>query len=250
MVLREDMPRITDSILSSSVYLRGTCNDSVITDIVRRYHRLCRLAGAAAEDESLGPLLSRTTRRSNSHAVSVLQLTVKDHKQDGEVTCRPIHATPNFMFAGLSAWLRAVLSKKLDEVAPQLISDSHDLKDRLLCLHPDMNWHFLKIDIKDYYLCGSADEITEAVMSLWSPADPQYSYLRHVVTFFLGVQMVRDPFSGDVFHVLKGTGMGLPHSGELTDSCFAALVEITILSTSMRSRYGIKGYFRFRDDIL
>ena len=107
MVLRAEMPRITDSILSSSVYLRGSCNDNVITDIVRRY-RLCRLVGAAAEDEALGPLLSKTTRRRNSHAVSVLQLTVKDHKLDGEVTCRPIHATPNFMFAGLSAWLRAV----------------------------------------------------------------------------------------------------------------------------------------------
>ena len=65
--------------------------------------------------------------------------------------------------------------------------------------------------------------------------------------------MVRDPFSDDVYdvyHVMKGTGMGLPHSGELTDSCFAALVEITILSPRLRSKYGVKGYFRFRDDIL
>eukprot|EP00959_Pyramimonas_sp_CCMP1952_P248089 5185916-Pyramimonas_sp.AAC.1 len=65
------------------------------------------------------------------------------------------------MFAGLSARLRAVLAKKLDEIAPQLISDSCDLKDLQLFLAR-----------------------------------------RNV---FLSVQMVRDPFSDDVYHVMNGT---------------------------------------------
>eukprot|EP00959_Pyramimonas_sp_CCMP1952_P367380 7694732-Pyramimonas_sp.AAC.1 len=63
----------------------------------------------------------RTVFFSNATFFSRLQLTVKDHKSEGEVSCRPVHATPTYIFSGLSAWVVSVLRDKLDERAPHLL---------------------------------------------------------------------------------------------------------------------------------
>jgi len=50
--------------------------------------------------------------------------------------------------------------------------------------------------------------------------------------------------------VLKGSGMGLLHSGEIADLAFNELVEASMLSDTSAASSGLVSYLRFKDDIL
>ena len=184
---------------------------------------------------------------------SRLQLLIKDHKPTGNVVCRPVHATPSFIFGGLSSWLISVLRAKLSERAPHLLRDTSDVVGRLHDPRPDSSWHFSKVDVTDFYVNGNVDEITSCVLSLFDTRDVIYSTLEAVIRFLLQCQFVRDPWGDSedlVYQVVFGSGMGLPHSGELANCAFLGLVERRLLHPRILNEHGIRGHFRFRDDIL
>ena len=57
--------------------------------------------------------------------------------------------------------------------------------------------------------------------------------------------------NAQIFHVHKGSGMGLVASGEISDITFFSMVEKDfILCDKIREQYEIMGYYRFKDDIL
>ena len=76
----------------------------------------------------------------------------------------------------------------------------------------------------------------------------------HNKVFLLDNQWVTDPYDGahpsspNWYKVSRGSGMGLVHSGELSDLIFHNRVEHDLEST--KSLCHIKWYFRYRDDIL
>jgi hypothetical protein len=76
--------------------------------------------------------------------------------------------------------------------------------------------------------------------------------LRCMLRIVLQNQAISSPLiSGRVFTPTKGSGMGAIHSGEVSDMLFYRLVEeVFLLIPSVRSQFLIRGYFRYRDDIL
>ena len=53
------------------------------------------------------------------------------------------------------------------------------------------------------------------------------------------------------FRCVKGSGMGLTSSGEISDATLLELMELpSIALSTFRDLHGIKAYFRFKDDIL
>ena len=75
--------------------------------------------------------------------------------------------------------------------------------------------------------------------------------MRDALYFLLSshtVESANDP--PEVFQVVKGSGMGLRHSGPLTDLVFYQRVERDKLDQRWYcADHGISHYFRFRDDI-
>ena len=57
--------------------------------------------------------------------------------------------------------------------------------------------------------------------------------------------MLHDEYA---YHVQLGSGMGMGHSGELTDVCFHVQVEIESSRPDMLRQYKIDGYYRFKDE--
>ena len=101
-----------------------------------------------------------------------MKIQIKDHKEDGNVKVRQIHATPGYAFGGVSSWIRHVVSDKLRLSAPHLLVDTHDLIARMRDLKAEQKTHFLKIDIKEFYMMGEVDFLVKGVTELWPRTDP------------------------------------------------------------------------------
>ena len=108
-------------------------------------------------------------------------------------------------------------------VLPHLLYTSDTLVKESERLKPKPSWRVSKLDVKEFYLRGSAETLTKAVSRQYAD-DAQLSSLLHdVVGFLLDHQYVKSKRLPDsVFKVNRGTGIGLKHSGELTDFAFYA----------------------------
>ena len=60
---------------------------------------------------------------------------------------------------------------------------------------------------------------------------------------------VRNPLTGVIYRVLKGSGMGQRHSGAVSDLCFHLLFETKLYDEAFKEEHGIECYLRYRDDI-
>ena len=108
----------------------------------------------------------------------------------------------------------------------------------------------MKLDIKDHYLSGTSEELCGACSKvIRSEVLPLFTTTLMTLLYYQFVESRELPER--VWRVTKGTGMGLPHSGEVADSAFAALAEDPWATKhAIQVYHGIDGYWRFRDDIL
>jgi hypothetical protein len=110
---------------------------------------------------------------------------------------------------------------------------------------------FLQIDIKDYFLSGSHDDLVE-----YSSRHCKRSHVREFRDFMsasLNNQLVSHACRGvtKYYKCVQGSGMGLTASGEVSDCAFLELVEVPLLLSGALARdHGVVGYWRFKDDIL
>jgi len=105
----------------------------------------------------------------------------------------------------------------------------------------------IKIDVSDFYMTGEHYDL-----SRWATAhidetlkDP----LNKLIFFVLGHQFV--VLDKHIYRVKRGSGMGLSLSGEVSDCSLLHLLEVGfMLDDSVREKYGVVFYGRFKDDML
>ena len=133
------------------------------------------------------------------------------------VTARDIHASPAYSFASIAAWVRYTLQQNLEEHAPWLIKDSFGLKKRLMQLRSCNGEAYARMDIKDFFLSGSKEELIEDALD--NMDEETRPVMKRCLNFLLEEQWVRDAHGhdGSLCKATSGTGMGLLHSGELSD---------------------------------
>ena len=194
----------------------------------------------------IGSVLQPARVHKPSNIFACLKYTVKTHKPDGQVSFRALHSSVNTPLQGAMKFISFLLKPQL-RALPHLLSSSAEVAQQLSALRVGPEAHLLKIDIKDFFMDGSQSEIAAACISMVDPA--WQSTFRYLVEYILDTQYVVTPcFPGKVYKVRRGAGMGLLCSGELCDSTFYKTVEEQILGNL--DRWGVIGYFRFRDDIL
>ena len=88
---------------------------------------------------------------------------------------------------------------------------------------------FVKIDIKDYLMSGTREELREHGSRL---LDVEGRLLgKRVIDLLLTYQFVKsDHLPHRVWQVCVGTGMGLKFSGELSDAAFFTMAEEWMLA--------------------
>ena len=95
------------------------------------------------------------------------------------------------------------------------------------------------------------NKLQKTISRFASEADEIQTLLREAVAFVLRSQFVINDATGARYRVNTGSGMGGPMSCELCDQALYNIAEANFaLLPAIQAQYGIKGYTRFRDDIV
>ena len=109
----------------------------------------------------------------------------------------------------------------------------------------------VKIDIKEFYMSGKPGFLSHACSELFSYETEDFQQLvATAVDWLCRNQYVQSEFLPDLtFRVTRGSGMGLLHSGEVSDAGFWIAAERWLLTISVRQWCSITYWRRFRNDI-
>ena len=123
---------------------------------------------------------------------------------------------------------------------------------------------FVKLDVKDFFLDGSHEEIVKACRKCVERAiasghifpgiqegeSLDVEVFVEVLEFLLHNQYVHAGVENVVHRVVRGSGMGMKHSASVSSVCFYELVEHDLCSPEALTEAKISLYVRYHDDIL
>ena len=203
--------------------------------------------------EPISPYWSRevkaaASRLTVSSLVCRLVTTIKTHKSPVQV--RLIHDASRNALNVVGSAINRVLEPFAREVS-HLCFGSDQVGSKIRDLEVAERAVLLKFDVRDFYLSGEHEYIIEKVASS-VPASHERSFLTSALRVVLNFQFVAelDPAhtGSTVRRVTKGSGIGMVHSGVVSDMVMATGVELPLLRNSQS--FGIQLFLRFRDDVL
>ena len=155
------------------------------------------------------------------------------------------------MWTGLSAWLAHHLREKIAESLLHLLCDTKEFVEDLRRLHWQDEMRTVKIDIKEFYMSEEPGFLSRACSELFCDDTLDVQQLvAKAVDWLCKKQFVQSEFLPVLAHrVIRGSGMGLLHSGEVSDAGFWIAAERWLLNTSVRRWRSLTYWRRFMDDI-
>ena len=159
---------------------------------------------------------------------------------------RILHAGCEFPFGELGWWLALHLRQHLRH--PHLVRDTGEVIRRLHGVRLEQGDLLLFADVDDFYMSGGFGDLADAAAFYESDAVMASAVSRSVL-FLLDHQLVDlQQQAGCVRKVVKGSGMGMNFSGELSDLAFYHERERWLLRNLQR--FVLKLYLSFKDDLL
>lgn len=242
----EDDRAIDTCILEKPEYEEVSEHDINFDTVAKSY---CRLAHDI--EKWAGTPIARDILRSLSfpgHSVRArLTKTCKTHKPQGAIVFRNIHAAGRYAFCGLAKWLSGHLQRRLKDF-PHIVKDTKAAVDRLKAVNVVASDLICTVDVREFYMSGSINELISDVL-VWFTDPVLKSLIERSLWILLGNQYVHSPhFLDRLWKVIRGSGMGLPHSGEVAD--LALLTRMERWALTHASVHDISAYLRFRDDII
>ena len=163
------------------------------------------------------------------------------------MTLRCVHSGVSNTWTGLSAWLAHHLRVKIEMKLPHVLRDTKEFVDDLRHLHWQGGMRMVKIDIKEFYMSGKPGFLSHACSELFCNETEDFQQL---VIGSAEINLCKSELLPDLtYRVTRGSGMGLLHSGEVSDAGFWIAAERWLLTTSVRQWCSITYWRRLRDDI-
>lgn len=179
---------------------------------------------------------------------AVMTLTVKSTKAPGSVSHKNLHCAPAAKTEGHNEWINFRLNKHIN-AHEHVVSSTEDFIKKIHLLEVKPSDVMIRIDLDSYFMSGSPTSLSAAA-SLHLAGDEVRPVLDNAIFWVTKNQWVTAPHNKQQYRVLSGSGMGLRLSASVCDAALLNLAEAGYaLSPSVRRAYGIKAYFRFRDDI-
>lgn len=177
--------------------------------------------------------------------VLAISLTVKGHKPLYSQSLRTIHKGVNCAFLGLMNWLVAVLEPHHNAVEWSY-KDSFAVYNELQGIVTTESSSFAKIDLKDFFLCGSAWDVADKIAT-YNGGDIELSRLIHRATFFLlDNQYIVTSTLQCTYKCISGSGIGLKISALVAGLYFHKVVESVVVPRAA----GLQNWIRYHDDVL
>ena len=109
----------------------------------------------------------------------------------------------------------------------------------------------MKIDVKHFFLSGSLVQLVKDCQCRQTWPGEKGKLMEDILYFLLDSQFIKSDIIDGIWQVKMGTGMGLKHSGELTDWIFYNAIEKEWnINEHVVNHHHILQQWRFRDDIL
>jgi len=233
-------------MLSTSAYRAEPNHSEKAEEIIQEYMDAAKVIGVRRPD--LGrALLSDLRRQGIEKVFSIVKCTIKTHKEDGEVVPRVLHTSCSHPMKPGTRYVASILKPVLAGL-PHVLRDSTDLLRSLACVVVPDEARLVKFDIKDFFMSGEHDELLDTCCN--EVSQDEEDDFRSVLKSILGSQYVSVRGCNDtVWKVVRGSGMGVVCSGEVSDVCFYALAEKHFcLDPHVRKKFDIMYYGRFKDD--
>lgn len=242
---------IADKLLATGWYRPISANCAMVQSASKQYTSLCKRVEIMLDCPGMAARMTRSYTGLRS-IVSKIIFTVMAHKDEGDISIRSIHSTPSYGFLGLSIWVSSELRSHLKN-CHHLVDNMFKFARVVDGMRFQNNWFFANLDVKDFFMSGTANDITDDLHG-WLPKNKKTRLLVDAVRFLLDYQFVS--FTGDhakddfILCVIFGSGMGLFHSCDLMDLIFFIRVEFILLRPQILAKYGIIKLWRYRDDLL
>lgn len=198
------------------------------------------------QTNAVDPVVIRQLRYSSGSYSSSLLITIKSHKDPGQVVPRPIHCCNNHLCSLLGKWIGSILRPRLSALE-HLHRNTDSVLSSIRSVDLQPGDIISSGDVKDFYYSGEQYHLAKLVGEC---ADPLLrNILTDAVLFCLSHQFVN---VGNLFwRVRSGSSQGFTCSGEILDWAFySELEEATVYNTAWRQRHGTLWYGRYRDDTL
>lgn len=227
-------------------------------EVVQRSHRLATRLADLGHIDWARQIRNYVSSRAKDSSSSICRwsCTVKTHKEDGHVVMRSIHSSTNHIHNAISA----VINRMLEPVLRRhrlLFWSTEDVQKKLSTAKINPRSIFMKFDVKEFFLSGQHDDISEAVASHFEGRER--SCIRDATAFVLSTQFVESSAADELHHqTMEGSGMGMRHSGSISDAVFFAQSEkrFVLFFAQCEKRFVLEGeslgvvvYARFKDDI-
>ena len=208
--------------------------------------RLCEFAPEHKRSECMSSL-----KRGYQGLVASMQSTIKDHKQPGLVSARPIHNASQHPFEGIARPLTKLLDKRTRKFKHVCIS-TNDFLEKLCKLRFPSTARIVHRDVDDFYMSGTCDHHVRFGCGVLSgkPALKQWGI--EAVRLLLNNQFIKSVAIADIYRMIVGTGQGCFHSAALASSSFLYSHELNglgIATQSFAQKFGILLYLRFADNL-
>ena len=140
--------------------------------------------------------------------------------------------------------------KPLLQTLPWLLTSTEQFVDQLRAVRLSGGETLARIDIKEFFMSGTADLICLWLSKMLDQDSPRHALLMRAVRWYLENQYIISAYVDGCWKVQQGTGMGLVPSSVVADLTLAALGDRHSMQPGARIAFGILQYWRFRDDIL
>ncbi len=148
-------------------------------------------------------------------------------------------------------WISLVVRDAIRKYS-HLVDSTSSFIDRMSELRVAENDVFMHMDLKDFFMTGSAQYLVHHC-SLIIPFRFREVF-REALLFILENQYISAHlFPKQLWRVVVGSGMGLKCSSDVSDAAFLHAVELcglSLLSQASRQRFGIISYTCYRDNLL
>ena len=200
------------------------------------------------ERDGLRRILVKPLSDKRTKIIGHIDVRCKTHKEADSIGARILHATTFWISSGVAAWVSEMCREYVMRRCPWCVADAGAFKRSCVGVRCDPQSKWIKADVKDFFYSGSDQQILEAVRDVIPASDKRREAFISAIAYLLDNQLISIDGDPRIWFSMKGSAMGLLHSGDLMDLCFYSVAE-RFISRNFQT-YGIKKYWRYKDDLL
>ena len=225
LISKADYLKLEQDVLSSDFYVREHWTQEKSGELLEAYVLAARWIGQHVDPSLMGALLS--DMGSHDRVFQRLLLTLKTHKPNGAVSARAIHSSTGHPLRPGHRFIASMLKPFLRRI-PYLFSSTGSFLAAIQKTPIPSTARFFKLDVKDFYMSGAHHAlVSECEKNVEGDIlfKKGFSKLLRAILSSQAIRLTKDSAGPFVWRVVRGSGMGVLCSSDVSNTTFHHQVE-------------------------